>query len=113
MGAIVIAGLLIVIPFSMRRKVVKPMEAVLKVTTEISKGRPDPHSHNTVKGRDGPTCKLHRGHAERACRVNTSGQGFSEKVKLSESGFVTGMNKLTEGVGKRKLLTQPRPPLRP
>ena len=38
MGAIVIAGLLIVIPLSMNRTVVKPIEAVLSVTTEISRG---------------------------------------------------------------------------
>ena len=101
MGAIVIAGLLIVIPFSMRRKVVKPIEAVLSVTTEISKG--DLTRIVTTPSRDemgklvSSIEAMRKGLVELIRQVRDS----LKKVKLSVSGFVTGMNKLTEGSEKQ------------
>jgi len=101
MGAIVIAGLLIVIPFSMRRKVVKPIEAVLSVTTEISRG--DLTRVVTTPSKDEMGQLVSSIEAMRKGLVALIHQvrDSLKKVKLSVSGFVTGMNKLTEGSEKQ------------
>jgi len=101
MGALVIAGLLIVIPFSMRRKVVKPIEAILSVTTEISKG--DLTRTVTTPSKDEMGKLVSAIEAMRKGLVGLIHQvrDSLKKVKLSVSGFVTGMNKLTEGSEKQ------------
>jgi len=101
MGAIVIAVLLIVIPFSMRRKVVKPIEAVLSVTTEISKG--DLTRAVTTPSKDEMGKLVSSIEAMRKGLIDLIHQvrDSLKKVKLSVSGFVTGMNKLTDSSEKQ------------
>jgi len=101
MGAIVVIGLLIVVPLSMKRSVVKPIEAVLSVTTEISKGdltRAAATSSKDEMGRLVSSIEAMRGGLVGLIyQVRDS----LKKVKQSVSGFVTGMNKLTDGSEKQ------------
>jgi len=101
MAALVIAGLLIVIPFSMRRTVVKPIEAVLAVTTDISQG--DLTRVVTTPSRDEMGRLVSSIEAMRKGLVGLIHEvrASLKKVTLSVSGFVTGMNKLTEGSEKQ------------
>ncbi|MCX5716875.1 MAG: methyl-accepting chemotaxis protein [Nitrospirae bacterium] len=101
MGSLVIAGLLVVIPLSIRRKVVKPIEAVLSVTAEISKG--DLTRVVTTSSKDEMGKLVSAIEAMRKGLVGLIHQvrDSLKKVKLSVSGFVTGMNKLTEGSEKQ------------
>gem|GEM_PF-1115727 len=101
MGAIVVIGLLIVIPLSMKRTVVRPIEAVLSVTTEISKG--DLSRAVTTPSKDEMGKLVSSIEAMRIGLIDLIHQvrDSLKKVKHSVSGFVTGMNKLTDGSEKQ------------
>jgi len=101
MGSLVIAGLLVVIPLSIRRKVVKPIEAVLSVTAEISKGDLTRVVATPSKDEMGKLISSIEAMRKGLVGLIHQVRDSLKKVKLSVSGFVTGMNKLTEGSEKQ------------
>ncbi|MBI1810331.1 MAG: methyl-accepting chemotaxis protein [Nitrospirae bacterium] len=91
----------VILAYVVIRNITKPIEAVLSVTTEISKG--DLTRIVTTPSKDemgqlvGSIEAMRKGLVELIHHVRDS----MKKVKLSVSGFVTGMNKLTEGSEKQ------------
>lgn len=91
----------LILAYVVIRSITKPIEAVLSVTTEISKGDLTRVLTTPSKDEMGKLISsidaMRKGLVELIRQVRDS----LKKVKLSVSGFVTGMNKLTEGSEKQ------------
>jgi len=101
MGLLVIAGLLVVIPFSIKRKIVKPVQNVLSVTGEISQGDLTKAVSITSADEMGRLAGAIEGMRKGLIGLIHKVSGSLKGVKVSIGSFVSGMGRVTEGAEKQ------------